>query len=115
MEAIGESKAKTEKTSRPKQKQNTNSGKQGAPQPEKQRNATEQTFVEYASYLYDNENTVEVWGVVAADLASIDVTAGNDPQSLELDSGDWFLVRIKPLPPSDSLKGIIRVKRRGQG
>ncbi len=47
-------------------------------------------------------------------LASLQATpAGGETQTLEMDSGDWFLVRVSGLPTTaeGDLVGILRVRR----
>jgi hypothetical protein len=71
----------------------------------------------FAKWLLDDPRTVEVWGLLGARLARVECTT-HETQSLELDSGDWFLVRVAPgglLPTIPAmptrLSGIVRFRR----
>jgi hypothetical protein len=72
---------------------------------------------EYARYLLADPRTLEVWCLAGARLARVECTA-EDTQSLELDSGDWFLVRVSglptTLPTTPTLTGIVRCRRLGE-
>ena len=73
----------------------------------------------FAKWLLDNPQAMEVWGLDRARLARIECVA-DEPQTLELDSGDRLLVRISGLPTSLTPGGgIVRFVRRveasGQG
>ncbi len=73
---------------------------------------------EYVKWLLSDPSTLEVWGLLEAKLARVECVA-DESQSLELDSGDWLLVRVsrlptileKILPTSLNVKGIVRFKR----
>jgi len=74
---------------------------------------------EYVKWLLSDPSTLEVWGLLEAKLARVECVA-DESQSLELDSGDWFLVRVSRLPTipekilpttGSSVKGIVRFKR----
>jgi len=74
---------------------------------------------EYVKWLLSDPATLEVWGLLEAKLARVECVA-DENQSLELDSGDWLLVRVSRLPTipdevlpttSASVKGIVRFKR----
>ena len=72
----------------------------------------------FAKSLLDNARVVEVWGLLGARLAHVECTTA-ETQSLELDSGDWFLVRLagsESVPttlalPTIRLSGIVRFRR----
>ncbi|MBI4631558.1 MAG: hypothetical protein HY740_07585 [Chloroflexi bacterium] len=76
---------------------------------------------EYVKWLWllSDPFTLEVWGLLEAKLARVECVA-DESQSLELDSGDWLLVRVSRLPTipdevlpttSPSVKGIVRFQR----
>ncbi len=73
---------------------------------------------EYVKWLLSDPSTLEVWGLLEAKLARVECVA-DESQSLELDSGDWLLVRVSRLPTtlgellptSSSVKGIVRFKK----
>lgn len=74
---------------------------------------------EYVKWLLSDPATLEVWGLLEAKLARVECVA-DESQSLELDSGDWFLVRVSRLPtiPEEvlpttgtSVKGIVRFRK----
>ncbi len=69
---------------------------------------------EFVKWLLADGRALEVWGLVGARLARVECTAA-ETQTLELDSGDWVLVRLSGLPPSPalptSLSGIVRFRR----
>jgi hypothetical protein len=73
---------------------------------------------EYARWLLADARTLEVWCLAGARLARVECTA-KETQALELDSGDWFLVRVSALrvpttPPTiPELTGIVRCLRIG--
>ena len=90
-------------------------GKLSGPEPETQPVETmPPTLSAYAKWLLANARTLEVWGLVGARLARVECTAA-ETQTLELDSGDWFLVRVAGLPTTPalptSLSGIVRFRR----
>ena len=70
----------------------------------------------FAKWLLDDARVVEVWGLLGARLAQVTCTTV-ETQSLELDSGDWFLVRVaEGTPttltlPTTRLSGIVRFRR----
>ena len=69
---------------------------------------------EYAKWLLADPRTLEAWCLAGARLARVECTT-EVRQTLELDSGDWFLVRVSglstlPLTPP-TLTGIIRCLR----
>ena len=70
----------------------------------------------YASWLLSDPRTLEVWGLISARLARVECVT-EESQSLELDSGDWFLMRVSGLPttvdrlPTTAVKGIVRFRR----
>ena len=68
----------------------------------------------YVKWLLADARALEVWGLVGARLARVECTAA-ETQTLELDSGDWCLVRISGLPTTPalptSLSGIVRFRR----
>lgn len=74
---------------------------------------------EYVKWLLSDPSTLEVWGLLDTRLARVECVA-DESQSLELDSGDWLLVRVSRLPTTpdevlpttgSSVKGIVRFKR----
>ncbi len=74
---------------------------------------------EYVKWLLSDPSTLEVWGLLGAKIAHVECVA-DESQLLELDSGDWLLVRVSRLPtiPDEvssttvpSVKGIVRFKR----
>ena len=73
---------------------------------------------EYVKWLLSDPSTLEVWGLLDAKLARVECVA-DESQSLELDSGDWLLVRVsrlptttnEPLPTIGKVRGIVRFKR----
>jgi hypothetical protein len=66
---------------------------------------------EYAKWLLADPRTLEVWGLLGARLARVECVT-NENQSLELDSGDWFLVRVSSLHESpQSTIGIVRFRK----
>ena len=73
---------------------------------------------EYVKWLLSDPSTLEVWGLLEAKLAHVECVA-DESQSLELDTGDWLLVRVsrlptipeKILPTSPSVKGIVRFRK----
>jgi hypothetical protein len=71
-------------------------------------------LVQYAKWLLANPRTLEVWCLAEARLARVECTV-EGTQTLELDSGDWFLVRVGGLPAAlptmPTLTGIIRCRR----
>lgn len=71
---------------------------------------------EYAKWLLADPHTLEVWCLAGARLARVECTT-EVRQTLELDSGDWFLVRVSGLsaltPTPPTLMGIIRCLRVG--
>jgi hypothetical protein len=70
-------------------------------------------LMEYVRSLLTDSRTLEVWGLIGAKLARVECVA-DETQSLELDSGDWILVRVSGLPTTDSLSttlnGIVRFR-----
>ena len=92
-----------------------NNGKPPEPQPEPPVSETVAPELNrFAKWLLDNPQAIEVWGLLGARLARVECTAF-EPQALELDSGDWFLVRVAGLPTMPplptSLSGIVRFRR----
>jgi hypothetical protein len=92
-----------------------NNGGPSGPQPEPPVSETVAPELNrFVKWLLDNPQTLEVWGLLGARLAHVECTA-LEPQALELDSGDWFLVRVAGLPTSPplptSLSGIVRFRR----
>lgn len=71
-------------------------------------------LVAFARWLLSDERTLEVWGLAGVRSARVECVA-DKTQSLELDSGDWCLVRISGLPTIPGWNGIIRFRRNGQG
>jgi hypothetical protein len=65
---------------------------------------------EFAKWLVADQRVIEVWGAQAARVARFECVA-DEAQSLELDSGDWFLVRVSGLPTTPEPGGIIRFRR----
>lgn len=71
---------------------------------------------EFAKWLLADLRSLEVWCLAGARLTHVECTA-EDTQALELDSGDWFLVRVSALRvPTTSLsasrlRGIVRCVR----
>jgi hypothetical protein len=74
---------------------------------------------EYVKWLLSDPATLEVWGLLETKLARVECVA-DESQSLELDSGDWLLVRVSRLPtiPDEvlpttgtSVKGIVRFRK----
>lgn len=71
----------------------------------------------FAKWLLSDARTLEVWGLAGAKAARVECVS-NETQSLELDSGDWFLVRVSgvptvasTLPPMPGTSGIMRFRR----
>lgn len=71
----------------------------------------------FAKWLLSDARTLEVWGLAGAKAARVECVS-NETQSLELDSGDWFLVRVSSMPTTTSVlptmpgtSGIIRFRR----
>ncbi len=72
----------------------------------------------FAKWLLGDERTLEVWGLAGAKTARVECVA-EGLQSLELDSGDWFLVRVSTpsvptilsTPSTPGRSGIIRFRR----
>jgi len=71
----------------------------------------------FAKWLLSDARTLEVWGLAGAKAARVECVA-DETQSLELDSGDWFLVRVSGVPTTPSVlptmpgtSGIIRFRR----
>ena len=56
------------------------------------------------------DKSLEAWGLLGARLARVECIT-NENQSLELDSGDWFLVRVKGLHDESLANGIVRLRR----
>ena len=92
-------------------------GKPGAPRPGVPANEVEPDLAAFAKWLLDDPRCLEVWGLLGARLARVACT-GAEVQALELDSGDWFLVRVgaggavptsPPQPPP--LQGIVCFRR----
>jgi hypothetical protein len=111
----GGSAATTGAICHPRRSNSMNNGKPLAPQPEPPVSATVAPQLGgFAKWLLDNPQALEVWGLLGARLARVECTA-LEPQSLELDSGDWFLVRVAGLPTTPavptSLSGIVRFRR----
>lgn len=71
---------------------------------------------EYGKWLLADPRTLEAWCLAGVRLARVECTV-EETQSLELDSGDWFLVRVSgpptTLPTLPTLTGIIRCLRVG--
>jgi hypothetical protein len=71
-------------------------------------------LIQYAKWLLADPRTLEVWCLAGARLARVECTV-EESQTLELDSGDWFLVRIGGLPTTlptlPTLTGIVRCRR----
>jgi hypothetical protein len=71
---------------------------------------------EFAKWLLADPRSLEVWCLAGARLAHVECTA-DAAQALELDSGDWFLVRVSALrvpttsPSVPWLRGIVRCVR----
>jgi len=66
---------------------------------------------EYVKWLLSDPSTLEVRGLLEAKLARVECVA-DESQSLELDSGDWLLVRVSRLPTTGaSVRGIVRFKK----
>lgn len=71
----------------------------------------------FAKWLLSDARTLEVWGLAGATAARVECVA-DETQSLGLDSGDWFLVRVSGVPTTPSVlptmpgtSGIIRFRR----
>ncbi len=67
----------------------------------------------FAKWLLSDERTLEVWGLAGAKAAKVECVT-DATQSLELDSGDWFLVRVSCVPTTLGASGIVRFQRSGQ-
>ena len=65
---------------------------------------------EYAKWLLSDPRTLEVWGLLGARLARVECVT-HENQSLELDSGDWFVVRVRGLHDESLTTGIVRLRR----
>ncbi len=69
---------------------------------------------EFVKWLLADGWALEVWGLVGTRLARVECTAA-ETQTLELDSGDWVLVRLSGLPTTPALptclSGIVRFRR----
>lgn len=72
----------------------------------------------YVKSLLADPRTLEVWGLLGVTLAKVECVS-TELQSLELDSGDWLLVRLSglpttppanPLPTTVDLQGIVRFR-----
>jgi len=65
---------------------------------------------EYAKWLLADPRTLEVWGLIGVRLARVECVI-HENQSLELDSSDWFLVRVRGLHDESLATGIMRLRR----
>ncbi len=69
---------------------------------------------EFVKWLSADGRALEIWGLLGARLARVECTAA-ETQTLELDSGDWVLVRLSGLRTTPalptSLSGIVRFRR----
>jgi hypothetical protein len=95
-----------------------NTGKRSEPTLDKaSAEALAPSLNEYAKWLLADPHALEVWCLAGARLARVECTV-EETQTLELDSGDWFLVRVAGLPTTPptipGLTGIIRCLRFGE-
>ncbi len=67
----------------------------------------------FAKWLLSDARTLEVWGLAGVKAAKV-ACVTDVAQSLELDSGDWFLVRVSGVPTTPGASGIVRFQRSGQ-
>ncbi len=72
-----------------------------------QTDALRPELVAFAKWLLSDERTLEVWGLAGAKATRVKCVT-DETQSLELDSGDWFLVRVSGVPTTPGASGIVR-------
>lgn len=65
--------------------------------------------MEFAKWILRNPKAIEVWGIDGAMLLTVDSTSSTS-QNIEMDSGDWILVRVSGLPETPGL-GVLRFTR----
>lgn len=67
-------------------------------------------LVEFVRRLFADARVLEVWGLAGARLARVECFA-TEGQTLELDAGDWLLVRVSTSLSTTPGDGIIRFRR----
>lgn len=77
-----------------------------------QTDALRPELLAFAKWLLSDEQVLEVWGLAGAKSANVECVT-DTAQSLELDSGDWFLVRVSGVPTTPGASGIVRFQRSG--